>query len=105
MPHLRGPVQAGDHPVLGPVLIIEESAQRQAGPRAQVSGKKETKLTQWCPTEVKQLPVLTVVSLARCGQLVTTDGSIIDSLTFATIKQWAERRAGGAAIRHQGEGR
>lgn len=54
VPHLRGPVQAGDHAMLGPVLVIEESAQSKAGPGAQVSGKKETKLTlslaQWCLT-------------------------------------------------------
>lgn len=40
-PHLGGPVQAGDDAMLGPVLIIEEPAQRQAGPRAQVSEQRD----------------------------------------------------------------
>lgn len=65
-PHLRGPVQAGDDAMLRPVLIIEEPAQRQAGARAHVSGQRDK--VDMLPV-VKHLAVLSVVSLARCGQL------------------------------------
>lgn len=41
--HLRRPVQGGDYAMLGPVLVVEESAQRQAGTRAQVSEKRQVK--------------------------------------------------------------
>lgn len=81
--HLRGPVQAGDDAMLGPVLVVEESAQRQAGPRAQVSGKRDradfefgSGASGMVPV-VKRLPVVTVVSLARCGRLEITDVSTL----------------------------
>lgn len=35
--HLRGPVQTGDDAVFGPVFVVEESAEGQAGAAALVS--------------------------------------------------------------------
>lgn len=61
-PHLRGPVQAGDHPVLRPVLVVEEPAEGQTGAAAQVSEGRQHRSEV---TEEKQAPAVKIAKVKK----------------------------------------